>query len=81
MEGRGVLQDFIPDVQQLNLAQVPIEGWIIDPYENGLLDGPANTMCFPTHFPKTVHIDAVAQRVTMFMYEGGGPKIFLKPVH
>ena len=42
MEGRGVLQDLIPNVGQLELAYVPIMGWIIDPDVQGFLDGPGN---------------------------------------
>ena len=38
MEVRGVEQDFIPYIGQLVLTIVPVEGWIIDPYEHGLLD-------------------------------------------
>ena len=38
MKGRGVLQDLIPDVGQLELAYVPIKGCIIDPYVHGILD-------------------------------------------
>ena len=44
VEVRGVEQDLIPYVGQLVLANVPIERWIIDPYEHGLLDDPGNGM-------------------------------------
>ena len=48
MEERGVLQNLIPDVGQLKPAQVPIEEWIIDPYECGLLGGSGSDVCFPS---------------------------------
>ena len=38
---------------QLELAQIPVEGWVIDPYEHDLLDGPGNAVCFPTHNGET----------------------------
>ena len=38
MEFRGIEQDIIPYVGQLELANVPIEGWIIDSDAHGLLD-------------------------------------------
>ena len=44
MEGRGVVQDLIPDMGQLVFAKVPVEGWIIDPDEHSLLDGPCNAV-------------------------------------
>ena len=49
MEGRGVLQDLIPDVGELELATVPAKGWIIYPDVLGLLDGPGNTLYLPTN--------------------------------
>ena len=52
MEGRGVLQDIIPDVGQLKLAQVPNERWIIDPYEYGFLNDPGNAVHFLTTMEK-----------------------------
>ena len=57
---RAGVQDLMPGVGHLKLAQVPTEGWIIDLYEHGLLDGPGNAMQFPTFYGKTVHIDAVS---------------------
>ena len=38
-------QDLIWYVGQLELAIVPIEGWIIDPDEHGLLDGSSDVVC------------------------------------
>ena len=58
MEGRGVLQDLIPDVGQLVLPEIPVEGSVIDSYEHGLLDGPDNPRCFPVSSGETVHTDA-----------------------
>ena len=37
MEGRGVLQDLILYVGQMELADVPVKGLIIDPNVHGLL--------------------------------------------
>ena len=49
MEVRGVEQDLMPYVGQLALPNVPIEGWIIDPYADSLLDGPGKDMLLPTN--------------------------------
>ena len=59
MEGRGVLQDLIPMMGQLKLAYVPINGWIIDYYVHGLLDGYSNVAHLPIHHGKFVHIDVM----------------------
>ena len=59
MEGRGVLQDLIPDMGQLELACVSIKGWIIYAEVHGLLDGPGNTVCLPTHYGEIVHSDVM----------------------
>ena len=65
MEGRGVLQDLIPDVGQLELGYVPIEQWIIDPEVHDLLDGPGNTVHLPTHYGEIVHTDVMTLSVTL----------------
>ena len=44
VEVRDVEQDITPYVGQLVLANVPVERWIIDPYEHSLLNGPCNGM-------------------------------------
>ena len=53
MENRGPLQDLIPAVEELELGQVPLEGWIIDPYEHDFLDDPGNARCLPNHNKKS----------------------------
>ena len=60
MEGRGVVQDLIPNVGQPEFAQVPVESWIIDADEHCLLDGTGNALCLPAHNGKTVHIDVMS---------------------
>ena len=47
IEVRGIEQDLIPYVGQLELANVPTEGWIIDPNIHSLLDGSYNVMYLP----------------------------------
>ena len=73
MEGRVVLQDIISDVRQLELAYVPVKGWIIDPEVHGILDGPDNTVCLPTHYGETVHSDVMTSGVSMVIDWGQGP--------
>ena len=65
MEGRGVLQDLIPNVGQLELAYVPIKGCIIDPDVHLLLDGPGDLVHLPTHYREIVHTDAMTRGATM----------------
>ena len=59
MEDRVVLPDLISNVGQLEIAQVVIEGWVINPYEQDLLDGPSNAIHLPAHNGETVHIDTM----------------------
>ena len=68
MEGRGVKQDLMPNVGQLEFANVPIKGWIIDPDIHGLLDGPNGIVHLPAHCGEIVHTDG-----------GRGPEIFFQP--
>ena len=67
MEVRVVLQDLIPDVGQLEFAQVATEGWVINHYEHGLLDGPGNPVHLPDHNGETAYIDAMSRDVTLFI--------------
>ena len=41
-------------MRQLVLANVPIEGWVINPYEYGLLDGSGDIVCLPIHYGEIV---------------------------
>ena len=59
MENRGILQDIIPNVRQLELAYFPIKEWIIDSDVCGLPDGYGNTMHLPTHYGEIVHTDVM----------------------
>ena len=44
MEFRGVEQDLISYVGKLELANVPVEGWIIGHYNHNFLDCPSSGM-------------------------------------
>ena len=44
---------------QLELANVPIEGWIIDPDVHGLFDGPCDVVHLSTHYGEVVHTDVM----------------------
>ena len=49
LEDKGINQDPIPYVEQLELANVPTEAWIIDPDVHGLLDSLFGTMFHSLH--------------------------------
>ena len=63
----------IPDVGQLVLPQIPVEGWIIDWKEHGLLDGLGNTVCFPAHNGRAIHIDGMPCRLAALANGVGVP--------
>ena len=44
MEARSVEQDLILCVRQLELPNVPVEGWTTEPDVHGLPDGPCNVV-------------------------------------
>ena len=66
-------------VGQLVLADVPIEGWIIDPTVHGLLDGSCSVMCLPTHNGEFFHPAVMICDVGMVIDGQKGPHIFLEP--
>ena len=65
VEGRGVEQDLIPYVGQLELVNIPVEGWIIDPYVCGLLDFTSDVVYLPTHYKEAVHTDVITSDIGM----------------
>ena len=65
MEGWGIKQDLIPYVGKLDLANVSIEGWIIQHGVHGLLAGPCDVVCLPTHCGEGVHIYVMTCGVDM----------------
>ena len=67
MKGKGVLQDLIPNVGQLELAYVPIKGWITDPDVHGFLNGPGNTVRLPSYYGEIVHSGTMTWVVAMVM--------------
>ena len=90
MEGRGVKQDLIPNVGQLEYVNVSLKEWIIDPDIHGLLDAPSGVAHLPANYGKIVHTDDVLRGVPMVI-EGEGalrcsfslltPYIFLLTIH
>ena len=72
MDGRGVEQDLIPYVGQLELASVPVKGWIIDPDVLGFLYGPCYVVCLPTHYGEVAHTDVMTTDVGMVIDGGRG---------
>ena len=70
------MQDLFPHVGQLDFANVPIKGWIIDPDVHGLPDGPLDVVCLSTHYGKVVHTDIMTCGASMVIGGREGLKIF-----
>ena len=79
VEIRDIEQDLIPYVRQLVLADVPIEGWIIDSDVHGLLDSSCDVVCLPTHNGEVVNPGMMTCGVGMVMDGERGPEMFLEP--
>ena len=79
MEVRSTEQDIIPYVVKLEIAIVPIEGWIIDPDVHGPLDDSCDAVCLPTNNRVVVHHGMMICSFGMVIDGRRGPKIFLKP--
>ena len=77
MEDRVVKQDLIPNVRELEFANVPLKGCIIDPDVHGLLDGPSCVVHLLAHYGEIVQTDAMLKGVTIVI--DGGREMFLHP--
>ena len=80
MEGRGIKHDLISCVGQLELANIPIEGSIIEPDEQGIHDGSCDLVCLPTHYGENVHTDVMTHDFGMVIDGGEDPQVFPKPL-
>ena len=70
MEGRGIKQE---------LANVPFEGWIINPDVHGLLDGPCDVVHLPIQYEEVAQLDVMISGVGMVIDGERGPEMFLEP--
>ena len=67
-------------VGQLELANVPIEAWIIDPHVHDLLAGHCNAVCLPTHYKDVFHPGVMTCGVGMIIDRVRGLETFLEPL-
>ena len=79
MQGRGIEQDLISYVGQLEFTNVPIEEWTIDPDVHHPFDSPCNVMHLPTHYGKNVHTSVMTCCTSKVIDGGRGSKIFPEP--
>ena len=79
MEVRGVEQDLIPYVGQLELPKVPVEGWVIDPDVHGLFCGLCNAVQLSDHNGQVVHLCMMTCDMGMVIDRGRSPEMFLVP--
>ena len=56
---------------QLVLAQVPVKGWVINPNEHGLLDGPGDALGFPLCYREIVQFYGMTCGIAVVI-DGGG---------
>ena len=54
---------------QLELASVPVKGWIIDPDVYGLLRGPSDDVCLLTNYGEVVHTVVITRGVAIVIDE------------
>ena len=65
---------------ELVLSQVSIEWRAINTYIHGLLYVPGDPLCLPICYSEALRAYWVSCRVTMMVYGGWGPEMFLQPV-
>ena len=61
---KGCLAGPPPYVGQLELANVPVKGWITDPDVHVLYD-PSDAVHLPAHYGEVVHIDVMTRDIAM----------------
>ena len=63
-------------MQQLVLAQVPVEGGVLHVDEHGFLDGPGMTVDLFMNYVELVWVHWVSCSGPVVMYGGGGFEVF-----
>ena len=63
----------------LELANVPVKGWIINPNIHGLLYGHCEVVLLSTNYQKVVKTYAMTRDVAMVIGGRRGSKVFLEP--
>ena len=79
LESRWCLEQVVPYVQQLVLAQVSVEGGVLHADEHGLLDGPGMAVNFLVHYAELVGLHGMSCGSAVVVYGGGGFEVFLYP--
>ena len=62
------------------LANVSIQGLVIDPYEHWFFYQPGEVLLFPVHYAKVFKCGSMTCDVTVIMNWGGGFQMFFKPL-
>ena len=65
---------------ELVLSQVPVEGWVLNMYEHGLLDGPELVVNFFVHYVDLFWVNWVSCSGTVEVDGGGCFEMFLDSV-
>ena len=79
LKSRRCLEEVVPYVWQLVLAQVSVESGVLHADENGLFDGPGMAINSLMHNVELVWVHGVSCSGTVVVYRGGGFEVFFDP--
>ena len=60
-------------------ANISIEGWVIDPYEQSLFDCSGKVLVLPSNYAEVVNVSFMTWDVTVDMNGRGGLLMFFEP--
>ena len=60
-------------------ANISIEGWVIDPYEQSLFDCSGKVLVLPSNYAEVVNVSFMTWDVTVVMNGRGGLLMFFEP--
>ena len=75
LKGRRCLEEVVPYVWQLVLAQVPVESGVLHTDEHG----PGMTVDLLMHYVKLVWVHGMSCSGAVVVYGGGGFEVFFNP--
>ena len=60
-------------------ANISIEGWVIDPYEQSLFNCPGKVLVLPSNYAEVFDVSFMTWDVTVVMNGRGGLLMFFEP--
>ena len=74
------MQNLIPDMWQMVLANISIQGWIIDPNVESFFDGSHEVLVLSPHYADVIYVNHMTRDAIVVIDGGWGLLVFFEPL-